>query len=342
MQKKLFCQRANAQKSYFKLSCERISIYVSLFVFKVLGLFPWKFNVDTILKDENQDNNKKNLLEIWKYGYLYNILMIIVSPTFCAMTINLGLWQENYVESNLVDKIEVSLMSYGVFLLVVVWVNYIWQQRNFVNNSNNLYSIYKNFEIYHRHIENYCYLFIIFVVHFFLCLFILFTGFFANDAFSGLLWFVPFFTSSWILMQYLIILDVIFQLFKRINHIILQLGNINLENYYRAALPSIIPLREFAIKDIVCVNHATMQLCDICDQVADFYAIPMLLIIIYFITTTTFNGYYGIVSLLFQKVSGLATTYWIIGAWFFLVAFDLVVFTLHIIKITREVCFNIY
>ncbi|CAG5080876.1 Protein of unknown function [Cotesia congregata] len=40
-------------------------------------------------------------------------------------------------------------------------------------------------------------------------------------------------------------------------------------------------------KDIVCVNHATMQLCDICDQVADLYAIPVLLILIYFITTTT-------------------------------------------------------
>ncbi|KAH0535845.1 hypothetical protein KQX54_019668 [Cotesia glomerata] len=206
MQNKLFCPPANNQKSYFKLTCERILIYGSLLVFKVLGLFPWKFNVETILKDENQDNNQKNLLEITKYGYLYNILLIIVSPTFCGTIIKLGLWEEN----------------------------------------------------------------------------------------------------------------------------------ISIEDYYRAALSSTIPLREFAIKDIVCVNHATMQLCDICDQVADLYAIPVLLIIIYFITTTTFNVYYGIVSLLFQKEPGLAMTYWAIGAWFSLVAFDLVVFTLHIIKITRE------
>ncbi|XP_044587502.1 uncharacterized protein LOC123267075 [Cotesia glomerata] len=110
----------------------------------------------------------------------------------------------------------------------------------------------------------------------------------------------------------------------------------NIENCYRTALCSKILLRESVVEDITCVNYAIMELCDICDQIADFYAIPTLMIIHYFITRITFEAYYIFVTqILLNKLESLKFCV-IISIICLTIVSSLVVFTSNITRITRE------
>lgn len=342
MQQKLFRKRGNTSNYYFNLPCKRIIFYGLLSVFKFLGLSPWKVNLYKILA-ENPDNNQVNLFEPSKYGSFYNILLATFLSTYCAMVLLLKLWSQNYVKSELVYKIDECLMSYGTLVLVVIWLNYVLQQKKMIIIANGLYSINNNLKSCDRFtFKSDCRFYILSIINFCLCFGIIVTECFVSGAYTAILWIGPFITSSWVLIQYTLLLNVISQFFESINVKILELADINTENYYQTALGSKVSLRDFAIKDINCISNAIMQLCDICDQVADFYAIPILLIIVYFVTSTTFNSYFMILSLVIATDNDLSKLFLDFGNWFLIVSLDLISLTSNVTRITREVYHDIH
>ncbi|XP_044587507.1 uncharacterized protein LOC123267079 [Cotesia glomerata] len=336
MQQKLFRKRGNTSNYNFNLLCKRIIFYGLLSVFKLLGLSPWKVNLYKILT-ENQDNNQVDLFKASKYGSFYNILLATVLSTYCAMVLSLKLYSQTYVKSELVDKIDECLMFYGTLVLVVIWLSYVLQQKKMIIIINGLYSINNNLKSCDRFtFKSDCRFYILSVINFCLCFGIIVTECSVSGLYTAILWIGPFFTSSWVLMQYTLLLNVISQFFESINLKILQLADINTENYYQTALRSKVSLRDLAIKDINCISNAIMQLCDICDQVADFYAIPILLIIVYFITSTTFNSYFIILSLIITTDNDLLKLSLDFGNWFLIVSFEMISLASNVTRITRE------
>ncbi|CAD6239862.1 GSCOCT00014159001.2-RA-CDS, partial [Cotesia congregata] len=260
-----------------------------------------------------------------------------ISSGYCGTITELGLWKEEYIESELVDKIDICLMIYGTLLIVIVWLNYILQQKKIVTIVNKLYSIYYNLMICNRYTfkSDYC-LYVFPLVNFFLCGSLVIVDMIKSGIYITSIWATPLIISSWVLMQYTILLNIIFQLLKCMSTKILELGDIDIENYYRTVLRSKVSLREFVIKDINFVKYAVMQLCDICDQIADFYAIPLLMIIVYTITRTIFDVYYLIVSLFLLDEFELFKLYFFVGILCLIIGFNLIVFTSNITRITRE------
>lgn len=336
MEKKLFHKRKNAHKYKFNLFCKRITIYGLLFIFKLLGISPSRVNIFKILVAPNQNNNKESLAEVSKYGSLYNILLMIISPAYCSTIIIMGLWKEEYIDSDLINKIDVCLMSYGSLILVIIWLNYILQQKKIVNIINRLYSINNNLKSCNAYIfKSDCRMHVIFIVHFFLCFVLFVCELFVRKIYAEVLWFAPFIISSWVLMQYTLLLIIISQLFESINAKILKFRVLN--RYH--LINSKVLLEEFDVKDINCINNAIMQLCDVCNQIADFYAIPTLLIFVYFITTTTYSIYYVILSVFVLKESDFMILSTVIGIWTFITVVDMLIVTLNATRITREVIF---
>ncbi|XP_044588912.1 gustatory receptor 68a-like [Cotesia glomerata] len=169
------------------------------------------------------------------------------------------------------------------------------------------------------------------MVHFFLCFVLFVCELFVRKIYAEVLWFAPFIISSWVLMQYTLLLIIISQLFESINATILKFRDLN---RYQT-INSKVLRQEFDVKDIYCINNAIMQLCDVCNQIADFYAIPTLLIIVYFITTTTYSIYYVILSVFLLKESDFMILSTVIGIWTFITVVDMVIVTLNVTRITR-------
>lgn len=333
-------KRVNSHQYIFDSLNRCMTIQGLLFVFKVLGLSPWKVNKYKI-SDKNKDN-QRNLVESSNYGCVYNILLIIILSAICATVIELGLWKEEYMESDLVNKIDLCLMIYGISLIVIVWLNYVLLQKKIVNIVNKLYSIYDNLMICNRYNFKSDYRLYIFpLLNLFLCGSLVIVDMVKSGIYITIIWSTPLIISSWVLMQYTLLLNIIFQLLKCMSMKILELGDIDMENYYRTMLRSKISLREFAIKDINFIKYAIMQLCEICDQIADFYAIPLLMIVVYSITRAIFDIYYLIVSLFLLDESDLIKIYFFVGILCLIISFNLIVFTSNITRITREVCLDI-
>ncbi|CAD6239864.1 GSCOCT00014153001.2-RA-CDS, partial [Cotesia congregata] len=264
---------------------------------------------------------------------------MIISPVYCATIIIMGLWKEEYINSDLIDKIDVCLMSYGSLILVVTWLNYIIQQKKIVNIINRLYSINNNLKSCNTYtFKSDCRMHVVFMVHFILCFVLFVCELFVRKIYAEVLWFAPFIISSWVLMQYTLLLIIISQLFESINVKIIKFEDLN---RYQT-INSKVLRQEFDIKDIYCINNAIMQLCDVCNQIADFYAIPTLLIIVYFITTTTYSIYYVILSVFLLKESDFMILSTVIGIWTFITVVDMVIVTLNVTRITREVSLNIH
>ncbi|XP_044587506.1 uncharacterized protein LOC123267078 [Cotesia glomerata] len=339
MQQRIFYKRENSHKKIsFNLLCKHIAFYSLLFVFKVLGLSPWKINTSKILGAPNQNGNQESLAKVSKYGSLYNILLIIILPAYLAMEIILAEGKDEKRNSNLVRTVQIYLQYYGILVIVGIWLNYVMQQKKIVNIVNGLWRIDNNLMGCNRYTcKSECRLYIIPLINFFLCG--CQSGF--HISFCGIhiasLWITPLIIGSWVLIECTLLLNIIFQLFESIDAKILDLGginDINEENFYQTINLKVL-LKESDIKDINCINFSIMQLCEIFDQIRDFYAIPTLMIIIYFITSTTFALYVTIVELFFNKLEfpmfGLDITTWIL-----IIVFNVVVFTSNVTRITRK------
>ncbi|XP_008551726.1 uncharacterized protein LOC103574128 [Microplitis demolitor] len=78
---------------------------------------------------------------------------------------------------------------------------------------------------------------------------------------------------------------------------IIELGNINTEIELKTLFVTKSHLSHSITADFFNITHVNMKLCDICNKLSDFYAIPTLLAIIYFIASCTFYLYVLYISL---------------------------------------------
>ncbi|CAD6239870.1 GSCOCT00013871001.3-RA-CDS [Cotesia congregata] len=106
------------------------------------------------------------------------------------------------------------------------------------------------------------------------------------------LWIVPCTISSYVLAQYALFLNIITQRFNSINKTILKFGNMDSDDELSTIFTDKITLCKPIVNDIENVNHANLELCNICNKMADFYTFPMLITVIYFMILSMMNLYF--------------------------------------------------
>ncbi|XP_008551699.1 gustatory receptor 68a [Microplitis demolitor] len=257
--------------------------------------------------------------------------------TYIAFGIALGLFDQDYVSSVIVTMIDTSLLSFGLIVLLIMWLIYTSQQRKIVNILNNLYNLHNRLKKCTRYkLEIDFWLYIITFSNIIICFTILILEILTALNYTAILWAIPFIMGSSVLMQYALSLNVIIQILKSINKAIFKLGNIDTEDKSETLFFSKVLIEESIIEDINILNYSHMKLSKICSEISNFYAIPTLLTIIYFVTTTTYNFYYMILALITNGDEFLLILCIDCGTWCLAILTEFAVLTTSITRITRE------
>ncbi|XP_057334905.1 gustatory and pheromone receptor 32a-like isoform X3 [Microplitis mediator] len=272
-----------------------------------------------------------------KFGIMYNVFLIITMIAYIAFGIALGLWDLDYANSVIVMMIDTILMSTGLVALLIMWLIYILQQSKIVNILNNLYTTHKRLKKCRRYkLEIDFSLYIITFVNVVMCFTVLILETFTTMNYTTILWAAPFIMGSSVLMQYAILLNFIIQILKSINKTIFKLGSIDTEDKSETLFFTKVLIEESIIEDINILNYSHLKLSEICSKISNFYAFPTLLTIIYFVTMTTYDLYYIIISLITDSNQFLLMLCINCGTWCLAVLTDFAVLTTSITRITRE------
>lgn len=338
MQQKIFYKRENLQKLSPYSSSKRILFEFYFYFFKIIGLAPWKVDFNEIFHPKTYNYIRINPHEVSKLGIIYNVFLIITMVTYIAFGIALGLFDQDYVSSVIVTMIDTSLLSFGLIVLLIMWLIYTSQQRKIVNILNNLYNLHNRLKKCTRYkLEIDFWLYIITFSNIIICFTILILEILTALNYTAILWAIPFIMGSSVLMQYALSLNVIIQILKSINKAIFKLGNIDTEDKSETLFFSKVLIEESIIEDINILNYSHMKLSKICSEISNFYAIPTLLTIIYFVTTTTYNFYYMILALITNGDEFLLILCIDCGTWCLAILTEFAVLTTSITRITREV-----
>ncbi|XP_057335944.1 uncharacterized protein LOC130674590 [Microplitis mediator] len=339
MDQKLFYKRGNFQKHNLHLICQRTIFHCHLYIFKILGLAPWKINVPIIFENGLYRNNTDCPYEISITGAIYNIFLIFA---LCVYAIILHIYDFSAVErmDSIITKIVgKSIIAFGLIGVITIWFVYIFYQKVIVEIANEMYMLdnYLKRCKYYSLENDFCIYFI------FGGNFIMYAGMFLLEIFTYFsvvtpLWTVPYLISSWILTQYALTLNFILKRFKSLNKTILKLGKINLESEFDTILVTKMKIHNSTVADIVNINDANRKLYEICNKVADFYALPLLIAIIYCTITAIFDFYYLFISFVTNKFGDFSSVIHIECSSSILMAFfDFVALISNAIRITREV-----
>ncbi|KAG8035030.1 hypothetical protein G9C98_005453, partial [Cotesia typhae] len=94
----------------------------------------------------------------------------------------------------------------------------------------------------------------------------------------------PAIISSWVIVQYTLLLIVVEERFKIVNSIIYKMGDFGSDSIRK---PTLLLVNVSILRDSICQNidiikSAYVELCDICEQITHFFGIPILVSIMYF------------------------------------------------------------
>lgn len=331
-------QQSNSRNYNFNLLLKHLIFFCNLFIFKILGLAPFGINISKIFKNDNHKNNQAYPYTFSKYGFLYNIFLIFLLCAYIIITyiFNVLVPASN---SNLIKIVLTSVRLFGIIGAIVTWFVYIYHQKTIVNIANELYdvdnylkickyySLERDYHTYYIFIGN----ILIYGGVFLLNLTLYFT-------LKMPLWMLPCTISSWVFTQYAMVLNFITQRFKSINKTILKIGKMDTESEPDTVLSKKITLSELIVNDIQIINYSDMKLCNICSETSDFYSLPALIAIIYFMAIAMFNLYYLFMAIVTNNFEEYTVLDAIESTATFLMTFNnFVALNTNVIRIKREV-----
>lgn len=339
MDQKLFYRRVNSQKYNLHLLCQRIIFRCNLYIFKILGLAPSKINVSIIFENGLYRNNLGYPNETSITGAFYNVFLIVA---LCVYIVVLQIYHLSAVEqldSTITQIVGKSILIFGLVGVIAIWFIYIYYQKVIVEISNELYMLDNYLKRYKYYLSEKDFgVYFMFVGNFIIWTSLISLGAFTYFSETSLLWTIPHLISSWILIQYALILNFIIQRFRSLNKTILKLGKLNLDTEFETIFVSKIKIHESAVTDIMNINYANRKLCEICNQVADFYALPILIAIIYGMTTVIFSSYHIFMSFVTNNYGDFSYIVRIECSSIILMAFfNFVALISNAIRVTREV-----
>ncbi|CAD6210977.1 GSCOCT00014011001.2-RA-CDS [Cotesia congregata] len=260
--------------------------------------------------------------------------MFVYSTTILV----LKLLDQNHIESAMVKIIDKILLMSGIFTVLIVWLTYVLQQKTIVNILNRLYDVNNSLKKCRKYtLESDSFVYIFGFCNFALCFSIAILEIIVDSKYTFIMWAAPFIVGTSVFAQYTIFLSIIVQFLKNINKTLLKIGNLSSKNKIKVSFISKILHEDSLIKDIYNINFDLINLCEISNQIADFYAIPILLLTIYFVPTTTYNLYFMILSFIVNDGKDSITLYLDCGILIFCIFLSYAALTTNVTRITREV-----
>lgn len=326
----------NLSRSKKKLNSQYDSVYYRYFIlfqyifFKTIGLSPWTMETSGIFRRNREAENRNFDCHFSYIGSFYSILIFIVYILFDILVVlNISLTEIDLNPS--FDLISIKLSFITIMCTSLVLLIYIFRQKLLISvnkRSKNVDQQLSKCADYQLEINNNNYLIFAFnsvlifcsiitrQIHYKSFMLVLTVGF-------------PYFIGSWVIIQYSFLLNMIRTRFKSINLSLLKLGT---------SESKISLSRESVIDDIVVIKRAYVELCGMCEDIGDFYGLPILIIIISLCVRSILNLYNTILVLIhIQKAGTIMYQY---GISLLRIIFLFMVMTSFITEIRKQVCDN--
>lgn len=257
--------------------CCRLFVFIQWSFFKLLGLSPWTSDTSGIFRNKNRNNTCR----ISYAGICYNIIFFLFNITFAPYGLFYELSNKTYQGSNstimLVKMLFIALLCTSLIPFI-----YIIRQKTMIKVINKLKNVD---EILNKcsdyKLKNDCVNTILFAVNLFMTInFIIVYDLVYYPAITIFFGNIPSVLSSGVMIQYAMQLNRIDKRFESINMAICKLGYSKLGGQVQVSSVAQLLSRESILYDIENFKYAYVKLCRICDDMADFYGVPILIAIV--------------------------------------------------------------
>ncbi|XP_057321501.1 uncharacterized protein LOC130665213 [Microplitis mediator] len=292
----------NLSRSKKKLNSQDDSVYYRYFIlfhyifFKTIGLLPWTMETSGIFRGNREVENRNFDCYFSYLGSCYSILTFVVYVSFDILVVlNISLTEIGLNPS--LDLISIKLSFITIMCTSLVILIYIFRQKLLISVNKRSKSVDQQLSKcadYQLEINNSNYL--IFAVNSVLIISSIITRQIHYKSFILVLTVgFPYFIGSWVIIQYSFLLNMIRTRFKSINLTLSKLGT---------SESKISLSRESVIDDIDVIKRAYVELCGMCEDIGDFYGLPILIIIISLCVRSILNLYNTILVLINIQKAG--------------------------------------
>ncbi|XP_057318621.1 putative gustatory receptor 28a isoform X1 [Microplitis mediator] len=274
-------------------------VFIQSIFFKVIGLSPWTLGIFEIFRKQSKANNYQNYKCKFSYlGSIYNIFLIILMVSLILNVIFNESFHQLENDSFLTDSIEAKIHYVSTFATCGVFSTYIIQQKFMINAINRLKSVdEKLIKCAAYKTKSDKIIIVIFIIHFLLFTCEEIVEIYYYPLQSALMRDLPAVINCWILMQYTIIMDVINKRFEMINSAFSKFkrNKGNASTSQSSSLSNLSILHELFYYDIDNLKYAHAELCEICQDIGEFFGLPMLVTILHTIETMIATLFFFIV-----------------------------------------------
>ncbi|XP_011703401.1 PREDICTED: uncharacterized protein LOC105459234 [Wasmannia auropunctata] len=269
---------------------------ILIMFFKFIGLATFAYRIDT------QKKRTSYTFQYSEFGIVCNVVLSILMIASNCLSIPFKINVEYENKSNLTVIIEVVQTVLGSLVICVILFRYCIDQKSLVRIANRLMDVEHEIDrLYHlypplRRQRIFCTMISVCVLKIFLLIFLLISEVFAFNT-GPVSWLgdvLPTFHVGWLLIQYNLLITVIQANFADVNRAI--------HNLIRVNTPDLRPQCLYQTRRVVISNstvHQLLQLrdmhchlCEISENVSDFYSLPVLFGMTFLFLTLIYNGYY--------------------------------------------------
>lgn len=331
-QKKIKIKSEPHQNSFWMLR-------MLIIFFKLIGLATFAHSVVM---------QKKRASYIFKYsefGIIYNVVLssLMIASNYISIPFRVGLEYEN--KTNLTTGIEILQTVLGTLVICAILISYCIDQKSLVRIVNRLMNVEHEMDrIYHlyhplRRQRILCVLIIVCVLKISLLISLLSTEFLAfhTSPISWLSDILPTFHVGWLLVQYFLLVTVIQADFADVNRAIQSLSRVSIPDRQSLYQTRRVVVSNSTIYQLLQLRDMHCHLCEISEDVSDFYSLPVLFGLTFLFLTLIYNGYYLLSPLLMTddilEYMTLSNTI----IWLLFLIYPISLLTNRITKILKEV-----
>ncbi|XP_011875521.1 PREDICTED: uncharacterized protein LOC105566260 [Vollenhovia emeryi] len=275
---------------------------ILIMFFKIIGLAAFAHHIIA---------RKERLSHTFQYsglGIVYNVVLcsLMIASNYLSIPYRLKLEYEN--KSNLTTGIEVLQTVLGTMVICAILLSYSIDQKSLVRIANRLINVEHEMDhLYHlyrplRRQRIFHALTIVCVCKIFLLISLLSTEYlaFQTGPTSWLTDILPTFHVGWLLMQYYLLVSIIQADFVDVNQAIQSLTRASTSNLRPQSLCQTrrVIVSNSTVHQLLQLRDMHCHLCEISEDVSEFYSLPILFGFTFLFLTLIYNGYYLISPLL--------------------------------------------
>lgn len=332
-QKKIKIKSESHQNSFWMLR-------ILIIFFKLIGLATFAHSVVM------QKKRMTCTFQYSEFGIVYNVVLssLIIVSNYVSIPFIFDVKYEN--KTNLTTSIEILQSVLGTLIICAILISYCINQKSLVRIANRLMDVEHEMDhLYHlyRPLRRQRILYVLIIVCVLkICLLISLLSTevlaFHTSPISWLTDVLPTFHVGWLLIQYFLLVTVLQADFADVNQAIQSLSRVStldrpqfLYQTRRVVVSNSTVYQLLQLRDMHC------HLCEISEDVSDFYSLPVLFGLTFLFLTLIYNGYYLLSPLLMTddilEYMTLSNTI----IWLLFLIYPIFLLTNRITKILKEV-----